>query len=259
VRTGWSGRAIGESAYSKKAHGDGAHVFFSAGAILSNAEPFSEALVATGKAFGINEFLLVQWLAPVASEAPEFTVAIMFALRGQAGTALGSLLSAKVNQWTLLVGMIPGVYGLSRGSLETPIPMGSFQMNEILLTAAQTLLAVILIVGLRLDIKGAIVLFVLFVGQLLSPSLLGTLSGILPGKATPEGIHFVFSTVYLLVSVFFLVHRRGAVVDFWAGVRGQKQGEKERSAIAVVIRKRSIQPLDPEPALEKAASRSTYK
>ncbi len=116
---------------------------FSAGVILANAEPFSEALIATGKAFGINEFLLVQWLAPIASETPEFTVAIMFALRGHAGIALGSLLSAKLNQWTPLVGMIPGVYGLSSGSLKTPIPMGSFQMNEILLTAARSLLGVL--------------------------------------------------------------------------------------------------------------------
>ena len=115
---------------------------FSAGVILANAEPFSESLVATGKVLGINEFLLIQWLAPIASEAPEFTVATMFALRGQAGIALGSLLSAKLNQWTLLVGMIPGVYGLSSGSFATPIPMGSFQLNEILLTAAQSLLAV---------------------------------------------------------------------------------------------------------------------
>jgi cation:H+ antiporter len=140
---------------------------FSAGVILFNAEPFSESLIATGKVLGIDEFLLVQWLAPIASEAPEFTVAIMFALRGQAGVALGSLLSAKLNQWTLLVGMIPGVYGLSSGSFESPIPMGHFQMNEILLTAAQSLMAVALLVTLRLSPKGALLLFMLFIGQFL--------------------------------------------------------------------------------------------
>jgi len=80
---------------------------FSAFVIVANAERFSEGLLGTGKAYGINEFLLVQWLAPIASEAPEFVVAIMFALRGQASRALGSLLSSKLNQWNLPVGMNP--------------------------------------------------------------------------------------------------------------------------------------------------------
>src|SRR5690606_22846916 len=46
--------------------------------ILSSAEPFAESLVAGGRALGVDEFLLVQWLAPLSSEAPEFIVAIMF-------------------------------------------------------------------------------------------------------------------------------------------------------------------------------------
>ena len=112
---------------------------FSAAVILVNAEPFSEGLIATGRHYGINEFLLVQWLAPIASEAPEFIVAGMFAFRGQAGLALGSLLSAKLNQWTLLVGMIPGVYALSHKSFANPIPLDRFQLDEVLLTAAQSL------------------------------------------------------------------------------------------------------------------------
>lgn len=91
---------------------------FSALVILCNAEPFSESLVASGKLLGINEFLLVQWLAPLASESPEFIIALMFAARGNASLALGSLLSSKLNQWTLLVGMIPGVYAASSGSID---------------------------------------------------------------------------------------------------------------------------------------------
>jgi len=79
----------------------------------------------------------VQWLAPIASEAPEFIVALMLALTGRMALGLGSLVSAKVNQWTLLVGMIHFVYALAHRSLAHPIPMGHFQMDEILLTAAQ--------------------------------------------------------------------------------------------------------------------------
>ena len=38
--------------------------------IFISAEPFAEGLLATGRKFGIEEFVLVQWLAPLASESP---------------------------------------------------------------------------------------------------------------------------------------------------------------------------------------------
>ena len=84
--------------------------------IFIAAEPFAEGLLATGRTFGIEEFILVQWLAPLASESPEFIVAILFALKAQPGTSMGALLSSKVNQWTLLVGMLPVVYAISAGT-----------------------------------------------------------------------------------------------------------------------------------------------
>ena len=39
---------------------------FSAAVIVLDAEPFSENLVKSGKLLGVNEFLLVQWIAPIA-------------------------------------------------------------------------------------------------------------------------------------------------------------------------------------------------
>src|SRR6266508_5354734 len=90
---------------------------FSCFTIFISAEPFAEGLLATGRTFGIEEFILVQWLAPLASESPEFIVAILFALKAQPGTAMGALLSSKVNQWTLLIGMLPVVYAVSAGRL----------------------------------------------------------------------------------------------------------------------------------------------
>src|SRR3989337_2742632 len=66
-------------------------VFFvlSSYTIFIAAEPFAEGLLATGRTFGIEEFILVQWLAPLASESPEFIVAILFALRANAGAGIG--------------------------------------------------------------------------------------------------------------------------------------------------------------------------
>jgi cation:H+ antiporter len=187
---------------------------FAAGVILANAEPFSENLVASGKVYGINEFLLVQWLAPIASEAPEFIVAIMFVLRGQAATAMGSLLSSKLNQWTLLVGMIPGVYGMASGSFAHPLPLGSYQLHEIFLTAAQSLFAVALLASLSLGPGAATLLFVMFTGQLLSPYVAEWLNlPPLPWGNGTDGLHQLFSAGY--VAMFLIVawmKRR----DMWA-------------------------------------------
>jgi cation:H+ antiporter len=178
---------------------------FAGSAILANAKPFCEGLILGGKSLGINEFLLVQWLGPIASEAPEFIVAIMFSLRGNGGIALGSLLSAKLNQWTLLVGMIPGVYALSSGTLRHSIPMDRFQFQEILLTAAQSILALFMIANLRFSIRYAIVLLTLFSVQIASPVLVNLLPEHKFMGLSGDQMHNVFSMLYIVGALLMLI------------------------------------------------------
>lgn len=134
--------------------------------IFIAAEPFAEGLLATGRTFGIEEFILVQWLAPLASESPEFIVAILFALKGMPSISMGALLSSKVNQWTLLIGMLPVVFAISAGSTGA-MHMDSRQVEEILLTAAQSLFAVVILANLSFTLLEAGAVFVLFSTQLL--------------------------------------------------------------------------------------------
>jgi cation:H+ antiporter len=136
--------------------------------IFTAAEPFAEGLLATGRTFGIEEFILVQWLAPLASESPEFIVAILFALKGQPGTSMGALLSSKVNQWTLLIGMLPIVYAVSAGSAGG-MNMDARQVEEMFLTAAQSIFAVAVLANLSFSLLEALIVFVLFWTQLLFP------------------------------------------------------------------------------------------
>ena len=136
--------------------------------IFIAAEPFAEGLLASGRRFGIEEFVLVQWLAPLASESPEFIVAILFALRANPGASIGTLISSKINQWTLLVGMLPVVYALSLGQL-SPMHMDDRQVEELLLTAAQSVFAVAVLSDLSFAVGEALLLFVLFATQLLIP------------------------------------------------------------------------------------------
>ena len=75
---------------------------FAAAVIVASAEPFADSFITVGTQLGIDKFLLVQWVAPLASEAPEFIVAIVFAVHGKGADAIGTLTSSKVSQWTLL-------------------------------------------------------------------------------------------------------------------------------------------------------------
>jgi cation:H+ antiporter len=133
---------------------------WSAFVVVMVSQPFADSLVEGGRALGLDEFLLVQWVAPLATEAPEFLVAALLALRGDEDTALGTLLSSKVNQWTLLVGSLPLAYlaGGGHGSL----PLDARQTGEFWLTSAQALLGFAMLSKLSLRRWEALALLVLF-------------------------------------------------------------------------------------------------
>lgn len=192
---------------------------FAAFAIAMNAEPFSENLVASGKLLGINEFLLVQWLAPIASEAPEFIVALMFAFRGNASLALGSLLSSKLNQWTLLVGTIPAVYAVSSGSITVPIQLDGHQFQEILLTAGQSLFAVALILNLKLSVREAWILLILFAAQFMSPLYDGWLEKSLGIPYDPLLLHNIYAGIYLALAAAVFTWRWRLALKLFQGFK----------------------------------------
>ena len=137
---------------------------FAAGVILACAEPFAHALVQTGADVGISEFFLVQWLAPLASEAPELLVAGLYAWRLNTNAGLGTLVSSKVNQWTLLVGTLPIVFTLASGGLHG-LPIAALQREELFLTAAQSFFALAILSNLSMSVREAWFLFALFWAQ----------------------------------------------------------------------------------------------
>jgi cation:H+ antiporter len=144
-----------------------------AAVVLMCAEPFAESLIGAGTQLGIDRFLLVQWLAPLASEAPEFIIAILFAARGKGTAAIAMLISSKVNQWTLLVGSLPVAYMIGGGG--AVLPLDGRQIEEVLLTATQTMMGVALILGLRFHRNAAWSLMALFIIQFPITSTAGRL------------------------------------------------------------------------------------
>ena len=141
---------------------------YSAAAILFVAEHFADGLIEIGTSFGISEFLLIQWVAPLASEAPEMIIAILFTLRLKAQAGMGTLISSKVNQWTLLIGTLGLVYSLGAGQIDA-LRFDFAQKEEVFLTAAQSLFAVAIIANLSITRREAVAMLVLFFGQFLLP------------------------------------------------------------------------------------------
>ena len=140
---------------------------YAATIILASAEPFTEGLLDVGAVVGVDEFILVQWVAPLASESPEILIAMIFAFKNQATAAMAMLVSSKVNQWTLLVGSLPVVYTVSLGQATAEgLPLDGRQSEEIWLTAAQSLFAIILLLRWRIGARGALALLIPWATQL---------------------------------------------------------------------------------------------
>jgi cation:H+ antiporter len=179
-------------------------------AIWISAEPFADGLVEIGRTRDFDEFLLVQWVAPLASESPEFLIAILFALRLRGSVGIGALISSKVNQWTLLVGAIPIAFCLSAGSL-SGLPLDERQTEELILTSTQSLLATILVIDFRFTRNEAVLLALLFGGQFLF---------------TSTEVRYLFIAFYLLISVGLLVFDPNRRRLLWQLIVSDPQAKK---------------------------------
>jgi cation:H+ antiporter len=168
---------------------------FAAAVVLSAAEPFAEALISTGRALNIDEFLLVQWLAPLASESPELLVAALFAFRGKGDKGLGTVLAAEVSQWTLLVGAIPVAYTIGGG--DGSLPLDPRQHAEFILTSAQAVLGFAVLANLRMSRWEAVTLLALFVVQFGIPD---------------PAARIWLAGAYLLIAIAILVAQRRDII-----------------------------------------------
>ncbi len=178
-------------------------MIYSAVIILISVEAFSEGLLGTAKMFGIDSFLMVQWLAPLASEAPEFIVAVYLVRKLRTSAGLNALISSKVNQWTLLIGTIAVVFSISSMKI-TALPLDERQTEEVLLTAAQSVFALAVIMDRKVNIYEALALLFLFLIQFALPSV---------------HARILLSWVYLIISAPLLYHHRGELLQAFDYVR----------------------------------------
>ncbi|MFC7204408.1 sodium:calcium antiporter [Haloferax namakaokahaiae] len=185
---------------------------FSGMVILVAVEPFAHGLEDLGTAVGIPPFLMIQWVAPLASESPELIVVAYLVNKARSTAGFNALISSKLNQWTLLIGTLVLVYSLSLGYY-APLPLDVHQQGEIWLTAAQSYFALALLITFSLSVREAIALLVLFFAQFVYSvtGMVVTLPIPGVGMVTFDGptALFGFSVVYMVLgTVLFVLRRR---------------------------------------------------
>jgi cation:H+ antiporter len=187
---------------------------FSGFLIFTAVEPFAHGLEKLGLQFGIPEFFMIQWLAPLASESPELIVTAYLVNKARSTAAFNALISSKLNQWTLLIGTLAVVYSISAGQygvLEFDIK----QAAEIWLTAAQSFFALAILINFRISIKEAVAILVLFVSQVVGEFVIIRTIGESAGttlfgyEATYSiWLLFAYSAVYIAATIWLLIARK---------------------------------------------------
>jgi cation:H+ antiporter len=134
--------------------------------ILIIAEPFLESALGLSIILGVPAFMLIQWLAPFLSEFPEKISAFYWAKSiVKAPMALMNMVSSGIAELTLLISIIPIVYCIALGRIDG-IPFDWAHRAEIMLTATQGILGVIILSDMTLKWYEAAGLFILWVSQI---------------------------------------------------------------------------------------------
>ena len=127
-------------------------------------------------------FIFIQWVFPFVTEFPEGLSTFYFARTvDRAPMALMNMVSSNINQWTLLVAMLPVVLSMSARQA-TALPMDHQQMLEVLMTVGQQLVGMLFLVNMELAWWEAAVLFILWLVQFVASAVpqqapLGAIAG----------------------------------------------------------------------------------
>jgi cation:H+ antiporter len=181
---------------------------FAASVVLINAEPFAHSVLTAGVSVGVSPYLLVQWLVPFATEAPELVIAFVLIQHGRAAQGVAVLLSSAVSQWTLALGSLPLAFAAGAGS--GPLPLAAREQVEVLLTMAQALLAVSVLVTLRLRRSDATMMLTFYAIQAVIPSVL---------------LRVAFTVIYLTLAVDILLSERWAVPTLARALRARSSAK----------------------------------
>jgi cation:H+ antiporter len=136
--------------------------------VVTIANPFADALLASGTSLGMDPYYLIQSVVPVATEAPEFVVVAVLVANHRPAQGLAVFLASSVSQWTLAFGALPFAYLAGGGG--TSIALSAHEQLQVGFTIALTLFAVAALVMLRPERVDAALVAGLVAIQLIYPT-----------------------------------------------------------------------------------------
>jgi cation:H+ antiporter len=136
-------------------------------AVILVANPFADALLHTGASLGIDPYLLIQSVVPVATECPEFVVVAVLVANQRPAQGLALFLASSVSQWTLGMGLLPVAYMAGGGG--PALPLAAREQVELAFTMAVTLFVVAAMASLRPERPDAVLMGAVFLFQLVYP------------------------------------------------------------------------------------------
>ena len=168
---------------------------------LLAVKPFAKGPETLGPQLGLSSFFTIRWVAPLASESPEFIATAYLVRKLRTTSAFNALISSKLNQWTLLIGTLVVVDSLSLGYYDV-LSFSRKRAGEIWLTAARSFFALTLLVDFEISVREALALLGLFAVQFH------------PYSQSYQGL-LLFSGVYVVLGVVVLGVRRDDLRAVW--------------------------------------------
>jgi len=181
-------------------------IVVAAAVVVAIANPFADALLASGASLGLDPYLLIQSVVPAASEAPEFVVAAVLVANRRPAQALAVFLASAVSQWTLALGALPLAYLAGGGG--AAVPLTGHEQVQLGFTIALTLFAVAALVTLRPERADAALVAGLLALQFVYPTAF---------------VHVAATFVLVVFAISLLVDRRGAVWPLFRAVLGRSR------------------------------------
>lgn len=139
-----------------------------AAVVVIVANPFADALLASGASLGIDPYVLIQSVVPAASEAPEYLIVAVLVAHRRPAQGLAVFLASAVSQWTLALGALPLAHAAGGGGLA--IALSAHEQLQVGFTTALTLVAVAALATLRPERTDAALVAGLVALQLVYPT-----------------------------------------------------------------------------------------
>jgi cation:H+ antiporter len=178
--------------------------------VVTIANPFADALLATGTSLGFDPYFLIQSVVPLASEAPEFVVVAVLVANRRPAQGLALFLASSVSQWTLAMGALPIAFLVGGGGAS--MPLDGHQQLELGFTVALTLFAVAALVSLRPERVDAAFMVGLIAIQIIYPTAF---------------VELASTFIFLVFALDLFVDRRRAVRSLFGALLGGRVSSGE--------------------------------